>query len=504
MSIKKISTFLLIIIMTISFVLSACGDDNTSVTDLDTSINEIQENIGETETVGLPEPELPNVTYDGSDFTFMIRSRDSYAYEEIYVYTETMDGEVVNDAIFERNSKVEERFDINIKIMEFEDDYATATKMILAGDDSFDVMYDRKFALGKLAYEGLLIDLKTLDYIDFHAPYWESNAYEQLQVAGKLYMIPSDISMQNLSGARLLYFNKFILDNHNLTTPYEFVKNDNWTLDNFIKLVESVSQDLNGDGIMDKEDLFGMLTETGANNGNILYFTVGTGVRMIDSKPDGIELAYMSERTQSVIDKVRDVLLNPNLCIEYNDVTKGVDTSGFAHLYTYARQVLFAGDHFLFVQNGISSTSEFINMESDYGIAPNPKLDENQENYYHKLDIYNTILSIPVTNQRLDMTAMILEYMAYQSNQIVVPAYYETTIKTKRFRDNEAENVLEIIKNSLYYDISDIYFSMLSTPPTSVIYNAFVSGNLTSEYEKSAISLQKKLDDIYEKINSNP
>ena len=39
---------------------------------------------------------------------------------------------------------------------------------------------------------------------------------------------------------------------------------------------------------------------------------------------------------------------------------------------------------------------------------------------------------------------MILEYMSYKSNQLVVPAYFETTVKTKRFRD-DAANMLDIV-----------------------------------------------------------
>lgn len=500
---KKI---ILALLLLISILISACSNSESGNSQgEDTGLTEtvVGDDIEETAKETIPEPDLPNMKFDGDEFTFLIRSRDAGSYQEVEVYTEQMDGEVVNDAVYSRNMMVEERFNIKINVMEQTDEYATASKLILAGDDSFDVMYNTRASLGQLAYNGYLVDLKTVDYLNLQAEYWDANAYEQLQIAGKLYAMPSDISMQNLRGARLIFFNKKILNDHDLHDPYEHVYADTWTIDVLMDMIKAVSSDLNGDGVMDKEDLFGMLTEKGASNSNVLYFTIGSGIRFTKSTESGIEITYMTEKTQSVIDKTRDVLLNPELCIEYNTVSKGADLSGYAHLYIWARSVLFTTDHFLFLQSGVAETSSFTNMESDYGIVPNPKFDEQQENYHHKLDVYNTILSIPVTNTEHDKTGMILEYMAYQSNKLVVPAYFETTVKTKRFRDENAANMLEIVKHSLYYDVTDVFFNMIGTSPAAVIYNAFENGNLASEHAKSESSMQLKLDDIYETIKSN-
>ena len=506
---NKFSAILLSTLLLIGILLTSCGDTGggavLSETQADTAaVTNVEEVITETEKPKIPEPELPDIQYDGEDFVFLIRSRDANSYRELHVYTDQMDGEVVNDAVYARNMLVEEKFNVKVTILEQADEYSTATKLILAGDNSFDAMYNTRASLGKLAADGYLVDLKKLNYTNLQSEYWDANAYEQLQVAGKLYAMPSDISMQNLSGARLIYFNKTILDNHNLPDPYEHVYADTWTIDVLMDMSKVVSKDLNGDGVMDKEDLFGMLTEKGASNSNVLYLTVSSGIRYTQSTESGIEVAFMSDKTQSVIDKIRDVLNDPMLCIDYETVARGADISGFNHLYHWARASLFTSDHFLCIQSGVEETSSFTDMESDYGIAPNPKFDEDQENYYHKLDIYNTILSIPATNVDLDKTGMILEYMAYQSNQLVVPAYFETTVKTKRFRDENAANMLEIVKASLYYDITDVFNNMIGTSPAAIIYNGFDSGNLASSYAKSETALQTKLNDIYNQIKIHP
>jgi predicted nucleic acid-binding Zn-ribbon protein len=45
------------------------------------------------------------------------------------------------------------------------------------------------------------------------------------------------------------------------------------------------------------------------------------------------------------------------------------------------------------------------------------------------------MFAIPVSVEDPDMTGMILEYMAYESERLLLPAVYETTIKTKRMQD---------------------------------------------------------------------
>lgn len=342
----------------------------------------------------------------------------------------------------------------------------------------------------------MLYNIKEYLYLDYSRQYWDSNAVKELEIAGKLYFVTCDISLNNLDGARFLYFNKDILADHNLQNPYELVYKNEWVLDTFLQMVKSVSVDLDGDGQMTNKDRYGMLTELLSNDGNYLYLLIASGIRYTQNDEDGRPvLSVMNDKTVAVMQKLIDTLGDKNYTMDYQAMAEGSDTSGFNHIYDYGRS-RFAAGQFLFVQNGTNVANQFSNMDSDYGIVPNPKYDSKQEKYYHKLDFHCTAMGIPVIQDDHERTGIILEYLAWLSNKMVVPAYYEITIKTKRFRDDDASNMLEIVKHSLQYEISDCF----SVGIVDMLRTAFQSGNLASEYQKQEKMLKSKLDKAYEQI----
>ncbi|HHX54249.1 MAG TPA: hypothetical protein GX704_04995 [Clostridiales bacterium] len=490
---RSISAFLAIIL--VAAIIAGCGsegeDPGVATASAETSPETAEE------TTESDEPELPDVDLGGKEYQFLARF-GAFDYNEFWVYVEEMNGEVVNDAVFERNRAVEEKFNVKITALFKEDPDNYATKTVMAGDDSYFAVWDAKNSLSSGIQKHVYLDISHLPYADYSAPYWDKNAVEQLSVANKLYMMPSDISMNNLIAPRYLYFNKRIMENYGLKSPYEYVADDTWTLDVFLPMVAAVSADLDGDGKMTREDEFGMLREDYSANGNILYFLVGCGIRATTNDEDGIpRISFYNEKTQEIIDKVAVVLKDESCAIEYNDCAQGADTSDFAHLYDYCRS-LFAAGHFLFVQNGCYETVQFNDMEDDYGIVPNPKYDESQKEYYHRTDPYNALMALPVTNVDLENTGMILEWMSWKSHYTVLPAYYETTIKLKRQRDETALEMLDIIKGSIYYEIADIFGLGIS----EVIWNSYRTGDLASTYAKSEKTMQKKIDKLVENLTA--
>ncbi len=486
-----------LLLLIVSGCFFSCAEDSDAKTKETTDTTAITED--ESTSDENPEPSLPEYNGEGGNFTFLIRMT-GYDYDEKYVYTEEFDGEIINDKILERNRSVEDKFNILINGVENKDVTSTIRNSIVSDEHVYDVIYESKNAMTGLINSGYFINFHTLPNVTLDAKYWEKNAMEQLTVAGKLYFMASDISMQNMSGARLLYFNKKLIEDYNLPNPYEKVYTNTWTLDVVLNMISSVSDDLNGDGIMDKEDQFGILAEGGESNSNIQYFLKGSGIRNTVNDENGIpQLAFMTEKTVKVMEMCKEVLDNKDYAITYEQVSKGASIQGYAHYFDYCRGALFTTDHFLFVQNGIGVTQTFKDMESDYGITPNPKYDSAQENYSHRLDPYTTSMALPITNLDLERTGIILEYMSWLSSKTVLPAYYETTIKTKRMRDEDSPVMLDIIKGSITYEISDIFDLGIS----SVIWTGYTTGNLASTYDKYLKSMTAKLNKLIDTFEKN-
>ena len=112
---KKLS-LILAMLMLASAALTACsdaGNDNsdaagdTSVTDTPSADAEIAEETEPEDTRAAIPDDLPERDFGGKDF-IVLGSDDEHFGE--YIVSEELNGEVVNDAVFQRNLTIDERF----------------------------------------------------------------------------------------------------------------------------------------------------------------------------------------------------------------------------------------------------------------------------------------------------------------------------------------------------------------------------------------------------------
>jgi len=119
---------------------------------------------------------------------------------------------------------------------------------------------------------------------------------------------------------------------------------------------------------------------------------------------------------------------------------------------------VFTEGRVLFVFRTLINLNFYRDMETDYGILPTPKLNEEQDRYYCGEHAYGlSLIGIPVTAGNLERTGTILEVMSSKSQELVTPAFYEQTLKGKFFRDEDSGAMLDIIFNSRVYDFG--YFN---------------------------------------------
>ena len=440
-------------------------------------------------------PEFVEEDYNEDQFLIFQRSENATSYRGFYIDSpEPID--TMSEAVFARNLAVEEKYNVVIETLQQLEPYKDIRTYLASGDVPFDLILDRRTYLGSLALEGCFYNFNDLEYVDFSKPYWDSNCAEGYEVAGKLFFMANDVSVSNLADARFLYFNRALVDRYDLEDPYKLIDNNQWTLDKFLELVRSVSTD-NGDNVWDGNDVYGLCSETGDSNSNILHWLVGCGLRFIEKDSSGELLTNVyNDKTQSIMTRVADTLEGTQYALTFNNAAKGADTSGYANIYDYGRS-LFASDHFLFIEGNMDISHQFRDMTSDYGVAPNPKYDTAQEEYYHKMDRFSLIWAIPKCNMDYEQLGILFEYWAYESSKTVMPAFYEITIKTKRVPDEKASAMIDVVKDSIRYDLTEIYNGEI--PP--VVYNGYASGNLASAWKAGQRMIQRKLDSIYTDIS---
>ena len=489
-TVKFISLLLTCLILLSSGLLSSCADteDEAAQTTESPAVGNTE---GET-TVEDTTPEFPEANYGGEDFVVISRDPAAASYPAFYIGTEEPT-DVMSSAVYTRNINTENKYGIKIGQIVSSKISDSIKNGVSSGTLDFDIALEQRSTLASLAKSGYLYDFNDLN-IDFSNPWWDSNCADGYEINGKLFIMANDTSVSNLAGARFFYFNKNLIKNYQLTSPHTYIQDNNWTIDNFLTLVSAVYTD-DGDGVRTGSDVYGLLMETGATNGNAIHMLVGCGVKFSSKDADGMLTVDLNqEKIDTIFNKLSTVFEGES-CLTYSDASYGADYSEFGSKYTYCRN-LFAQDHFLFVQSSMGTSQQMSDMDGDgYGIAPNPKFSPDQESYYHKMDKLSNIWGIPnSTKLDLQMIANVMDYWAYESSLTVMPAYYEVTIKTRRINDPYDSIMLDLIKSTIFYDVSEVF----GIDVASSLWTGYSNNSFTSTWASKKIVVSKQVADFNE------
>ncbi len=396
------------------------------------------------ESLGLP----ADLSFGGEDFTFLGATADHGYYTTADLWVEGENAEPLNDAIYKRNRVIEEMLGVKIRTIDVDsgESVSAITKAVEANDCIYDAVWARSNQLYGLSAKGYFLDFNAVPNLDLSRLWWDQNIQDTFSFYDKNFVMTGHISTGEDACTLLVYFNKQLVDNYDLPSPYDMVRDGTWTIDRMQEMVRAVSVDVNGDGKMTEGDTYGLIGEYGLVNR--LYMSLG-GTYYERKADDTYELNVASEANMRVWDAVYNLLLDENTV---SNVGKWKNTGGLSTVFTYARQ-LFTEDHFLFHMSLPLVIGEFRNMESDFGIVPVPKLDESADRYYAALDENAPLMAITVNAPNLEKTGAVLEAMAWESMYTVTPVYNETLLARKYTRDSESADMLDIIAESRVYNV---------------------------------------------------
>ena len=250
MKIRQITAAFLLIAVLLSA--AACGGDSGTPANApgETSPATEETTAAEMTTEG---PELPDKTYDGETVHFLTAHNSGYDwYTSKEIFAEGENGELFNDAVYRRNLVIEDRFDIKITQNCVDSPENVAKKSLTAGDTEYDVVMPYMSYSISLLQSGLFYDLRTVPYLDLDKPWWDQRANDNLSYRGKLFMTTGDISILDNECTMVMFFNKQLISDFGLESPYDLVRSGTWTMDKLTEICSSVTADINGDGKLNK------------------------------------------------------------------------------------------------------------------------------------------------------------------------------------------------------------------------------------------------------------
>ena len=498
--------------LTISFVLAAiCISCSSNYTDTDTqNDNQNDQNEGqnapanqtgangqnnqqESATERLY-PNLEEKDFGGYEFRILARTSshiDWAKWEHRDIYAEEETGDPINDAVYKRNRYAEEKYNFVISQILSESHQANLTKSIKSASDDYDLYYSTLDDLSGSVTTGNYMNLKDFPVINLDAPWWDSNARDSLSIGGKLYFCPSDLILLHNNAAAAVIFNKEMIRDYAIEDPYSLVLSGNWTVDKLISMTKDIYRDVNGDGIMDENDLYGFACYRDA----VLAVMHAGGGRICEK--DGNDLPYLtinSETAMAALDKAFDLMYAPSAWNQH----KELEPRGLPVYDTTERMVM--ENRVLFYSVLLRDVEQFRNMDADFGIIPLPKLTGTQENYGSAVNRYvGRALAIPSTVSDKGRTGTILEALTAESKYTLIPAYYETTLQRKVSRDDESEGMLDIIFDNRIYDPGTIY-NFGNYAGDIIMMTMKNDRNIVSLYEKSENKAVKDIEKLLENL----
>jgi hypothetical protein len=236
-----------------------------------------------------------------------------------------------------------------------------------------------------------------------------------------------------------------MLAEYNMESPYTIIKEGRWTFDKMHEMVSQVALDLNGDGILNSDDQFGLATHSDFSL--VLLTSAGEGL-LYKNEENIPEWKELPEKVFSLSEKIYQQFFDLNIAFQQYLSPIG-SIGGIVDHFMQGKS--------LFLCEVLGHAKTLRDMEDNFGIIPTPKYDETQESYNTFIARSAQTLMVPVTNRELSRTAIILENLGAESFKSVRPAYYDVQLSGKTARDADSLEMLDIIFAGRRYEMAYIF-----------------------------------------------
>ena len=476
----------LLLALCAAMLLPSCGNGAAKETDTtaETSVVEAEseETAAETTRLDVKDSLPEDLRFNGEKIVFSVRG-DRNTIAEFFAEEQT--GEAVNDATYVRNMNVMDRLNVQLEaaigesVGGYDKTVAAIRNSIQSADGAYDVISGWSARIPQLSLEGLFLDVRTIPYLDLEKEWWNQSCLTELRIANKLFFLAGDITQTMLYGMYVYMFNQPLAENYQIEDPYTVVKDGRWTIDYVRKQTTDLYIDLNGDGTVDTEDAFGLVTY---QNNAVDSYMQSSLVRMVGR--DSNDLPVLEAETElltTLVEKAYALHYENPGCMIVPDNQAG---SMFN---------IFKADRSLYTTAPLEYVCLlFGDMESDYGIIPYPKLDETQETYGTRVHDGLSLVSVPIDCQKVEVTGAVLEAMAAESWRRITPAIFDVALKYKYSRDPQSAEMIELIKESAYIPFAAVYNESIGKP-------WFIMRNLMAQKSSNFASYWAKQQTVVEK-----
>ena len=447
------------------------------------------ETVAETEEQDLVNPNLDPLNWNEEEFHILYNGNDLEP--NLDFVAEDINGSLLNDAVYNRNLFIAKKHNLKITY-QFDSDsnhVKTIENNIAGGTDIAQLVEVNQNYSMTMAIKGDLIELGELKNIDLDKPYWYSGLLSGSSLANKNYFAYSDANVHAFGATPVTIFNKTVHSDHNLDDLYKIVTDGGWTHEVMSKMVQAVTADKDGDGVITKDDYLGMI----ANTFCIDCFISGSGYQMITKDADDMPVLQIKDETfYNIIESIK------SLCAAENGMFLVDRTSTATEAREYWTEHAITENRALFWIGNFKCVERLRVSDTDFGVVPIPKVNSDQQEYkVHMQANIGAAMSVPVSAAaRADDISVILEDIAYQSYLNVMPQYMEVLIQGQSIRDSDSLVCIQIIRNAYYCDMGFMlgnYGLAILTAMRTVVQNNSAVNTAVATQDKLFSNTLKKI-----------
>lgn len=403
-------------------------------------------------------PDIDRKNYNADFNVFYAPSTNVGLY---YMDEETNDGSPMDEAVFNRQEKVQRYLGIEVVRVEFPDakfdSYNTYVQTAVQNmDGSMDmVMTHVHGAVGPLISDNLLRDLGEFEGIDLEAEYWNADFMDTLELNGNYFLGLSDY---NLLDTYVIAFNKDMLALYESSlekSVYDLVKDREWTLDQMISLANLVSMDKTGDG-KTTDDTFGI---AGTCWVSFCGFLTSSDIPMMAQDQSGaykvaINQSQYFEKADNLITILKDLGASNCAWFDYQYHTNSVPlTSGRTLLHI----------------SSTGSLTSYLDYDVEFGVLPYPMYNLDQAPVGYKSLQWGGYIGVLSYLRNPLLVGEALELLAFYSENVKI-TFYEKLLGKQVADMPEDAAMLEIVWDSVTTDVGQTFITAGTQTSTGVCY----------------------------------
>lgn len=408
-------------------------------------------------------------------------------------------GDSYYQAVANRNNQVEEKYGVELIISKEKNAASLANQDAISGNQTYDALLLTVSNMTTLARDGYLADLNTLNNIDVNAPWWDAGANAAYTIGEKLFFTTGDITIMNKANTWSILFNKQMITDYQLESPYDLFKQDKWTFDKMVEMAETVSTATASSKWDDNSVVYGMITAYG----DPLQFYGASGQLLCekDAANEPTLLFGTNEPSINLAVKILDTYKDAAWKVFGEDCKDGPNNDVWEDSFS-----IFYGGRALFRPSGFTAVAKMRSRSDiEFGIVPMPKMTEDQDEY---TVVANSGFAAGIIKGCSDpeFSAYMLDALAsaakYDKTGGVTYEYLETTLIGKSYMDDDSREMVAYIFSHIKYDVGRVYgFGGVN----NILYNEAKAGtsNVRSSFEEISDKILTAIEETVADYEAN-